>query len=177
MHTLTYCIDCECSYQGGFNPNGDDRKILLNTKKNPFEFCSNQDCGATIGGSFCRWLTQYAKDNISYFLCVSKNCDCCANPYACGNRIGITAELLEATFIEYMDDNEFWSILNQSKKYPPFPEHVMDYYNNPSKTDALIKEFIIISVKTGDWSYEIIDVDDYQGELICKECTEQRKYE
>ena len=52
----------------------------------------------------------------------------------------------------------------------------MDYYNDHSKTIALIKEFIVKSVKLGDWDY-ILDVDDYEGELICKECIDQRKYE
>ena len=167
-----YCGD-EYSHEGDIHDEYDDAIIRVPMKKKlgDLDICPNSECGATIGDSFCQWLIKYASENTSQFLCVSKNCDCCANPYACGNTIGITDELLSATDIEYMNDYEFWEILGGDE---------LDYtkYYNSENASELVKIFITKYLKlcfdngTYDWNS---DIQDYYGELLCEDCIEQRK--
>ena len=180
VNKVSECVFCGESYseEWDITDDYDDDIVIVPVKKKegPFEFCPDSDCGATIGDSFCQWLIEYAQENPSQFLCVSKNCDCCANPYACGNRIGLTDELLESTSIGHIDDEEFWEIVDLGSENVFEYGYAMEYHNNHSKTIALIKEFIIKSVKSGDWD-NIFDVDNYEGELICEGCIYRRKYE
>jgi hypothetical protein len=182
MNEISECGLCGESYSDEWDitdDHDDDRVIVpVKKKEGPFVVCPDPDCGATLGDSFCQWLMKYARGNPSQFLCVSKNCDCCDNPYACGERIGITDELLESTTIEAMDDDEFWAIMDLGPKNVCQFGSGMDYYNNPSKTSALIKEFIIKYVKL-EYSGEGYGFDfvHYEGELICEKCIWWRKYE
>ena len=180
VNEIRECVFCGESYSEQWDItddwDGDIVIVPVKKKEGPFEICPHSDCGVTIGDSFCQWLIEFAQENPSQFLCVSKNCDCCVNPYACGNRIGLTDELLESTSIGHINDDDFWERIDLGPKNVFEYGHAMDYYNDHSKTIALIKEFIVKSVKLGDWDY-ILDVDDHEGELICKECIDQRKYE
>ena len=175
MNEISECVYCGelYSHEGDIHDEYDDEIISVPMKKKlgDLVICPNSDCEATIGDSFCQWLIKYASENTSQFLCVSKNCDCCPNPYACGNTIGITDELLYATGIEDMNDHEFWVVVGGDD---------LDYvkYYNSDKATELIKNFIIQYLKlcfkdgTYDW---YSDIEGHYGELLCEDCIEQRR--
>ena len=130
-------------------------------KYGPFILCP--ECEFTQNSEFIDWVKVYLKDNSSVINCSSKDCECCINPYACGNTVGIIDKMFD-NLTDGLTDEDFWDVLGDDGDKFNFDVLL----NNSSEITKLVKLFI---KKYHDSDRDVFHIYDYT--LICDECHAQ----